>query len=883
MLLLWAPSLYGDFLWFGALGYESVFLTIFGYRVALFLITFLVSLGVLYGSYRAAIRNVGGEAGMVKKSVYLGSILLLAFLFGIRYMAEWAVVIRFQNANQFGVTDPIYGREVAFYVFSLPIIRLVVGFLFFLTVVGLLVTLAVYAGEFGLTTQETPGGTEVVFDPLEFLGNVRSKAFGHVMAYVGAGLVLVGIGYIIDRWELLYSTRGTVFGMGATDQTIFQPLLVLLAITAIVGGLVIVANYRIRDPRAFYIPVAILIGFLILGTVAGAAYQGLVVEPDEFNKETDYIENEIEYTNKAFGLDRIEERDFEVQEEISADVIEDNPGTVDNIRLWDSRPLLTTYNELQIFRTYYQFTDVDVDRYEIEGEETQVMLSPREIDFEALPSESQTWVNRHLVYTHGYGLAMSPVGTTTEEGLPELYIRDIPPNSTVDLEVTQPRIYYGEETDTYTIVSSGTRELDYPSGGENVYTKYNGGGGVPIDSTARKLLFAAKFGDPQIFLSDSVTTDSQIQFNRDIQTRVREIAPFLEYDDDPYMVVSNGKLYWIYDAYTTTDKYPYSNRVTFKGDSTNYVRNSVKVVVDAHTGETNFYVVEEDDPLIQTYRDAFPDLFKDFEDMPTDLQKHVRYPEDAFRIQAQLYLQYHMKDPNVFYNQEDRWRIPDEVTRGNRVSMEPYYIIMSFPGEENAEFVMIQPYIPEGRENMIGWLAARSDQPNYGRLQAYLFSKQELIFGPMQIESRIDQNTDISQRITLWSQAGSNVIRGNLLAIPIDDTILYVEPLFLESQEAGALPELKRVIVAQGDELTMQPSLDESLAVRFGTARPSQPGPPGQGIPPAQLARLQSLYDEAQQALQQGDFETYAEKITEIGQVLEEAEAQQPDNSTAEG
>jgi len=881
IVLLWFPAVYGDYLWFGTIGYQPVFLTILGYKVGVFLLAFLLSFAVLYGSYRIARRNAGRDGGQIEGGLFLLAIGMLSFLFGIRYMADWAVILRFLNAVPFGVSDPIYGQEVSFYVFTLPFVNLVVGFVLWLVVVGLLAALAVYAGSFGLQERETPAGREIVFDPLAFLSNVRANAFGQVMAYVGLALVLLGVRYYIDRWELLYSTRGAVFGMGATDQAIFQPLLGLLAATAVLGGIAIVANYWLRDPRVFYVPIAILVGFLILGSVAGAAYQGFVVEPDEFNKEVDYIENEIAFTNDAFALDRIQEREFPVREEVSAEVIENNPGTIDNVRLWDPRPLLTTYNELQIFRTYYTFEDVDVDRYMIDGEETQVMISPREIDFEALPPESQSWVNRHLVYTHGFGVAMSPVGKTTGEGLPELYIRDIPPNSSVGIEVTQPRIYYGENTDTYTVVNTRTRELDYPSGGQNVYTNYEGSGGVPLDSTFRKVLYGAKFGDVQIFLSDSVTTNSKLQFNRDIQTRVRAIAPFLEYDSDPYIVVANGRLYWIYDAYTTTDKYPYSQRVDFKGQPTNYVRNSVKVVVDAYTGETTFYVAEDDDPIIQTYRNAFPGLFEDFDSMPTALQSHVRYPEDAFSVQANMFLNYHMKDPKVFYNKEDAWNIPDEVTRGSRIKMEPYYIIMSFPGEEEPEFVMIQPYIPRGKQNMIGWLAARSDQPNYGNLQAYLFSKQQLVFGPMQIESRIDQDTEISQRITLWSQAGSSVIRGNLLAIPIDDTILYVEPLFLESQETGSLPELKRVIVAQGDQLTMQPTLEEALAVRFGTA-PDQPPASGDGVSPAQIERLQTLYDEADAALREGDFETYAERITEIGRILDRMEAQTPDNSTAE-
>lgn len=874
------PSLYGDYLWFGGVGYEQVFLTILGYRIGLFVLTAGISFGVLYASYYVAVRNLQGLTTIRPPWTYLVGIVIVSVLIGVRYAVAWDTVLRFQHATSFGVVDPVYGKDVAFYVYTLPFLNLVVGFVLLLAVAGLGVALAVYVRPFAVAERETPTGeTSVEFDIVRFVANLREHAYRHAVTYVGVFVMVLGAKFYLDRFELLYSTRGAVFGIGATDATIFQPLLWLLAASAVVGGLVILAGGWLRDDRAVYVPIAILIGFILIGNGAGAVYQNFVVEPDEFNKEEQFIENEIEFTNRAYALDRINEREFPVADTITKEQIDANPGTIENVRLWDPRPLLTTYNELQIFRTYYTFDDVDVDRYEIDGEKTEVMISAREVEFEALSPESQTWVNRHLVYTHGFGVVMSPVGKVTGEGLPELYIKDIPPNSSVDVDVTQPRIYYGERSTDYAVVKTKTRELDYPSGGENVYTEYDADGGVVLDSVIKELVYSIKFGAPQIILSDSITRDSRIQFNRDIQTRAPTIAPFLDYDRDPYIVTSNGKLYWIYDAYTTTDGYPYSREIRFKGQRTNYVRNSVKVVIDAHTGETTYYVAEPNDPVLQTYAKAFPGLFEDIDTMPDDLRRHVRYPEDAFRVQAGLYLDYHMRDPQVFYNKEDSWRIPDEVSRGEQIPMDPYYIIMSFPGSDDAEFVMIQPYIPRGRENMIGWLAARSDRPNYGSMEAFLFSKQRLIFGPMQIESRIDQDAAISQQITLWSQSGSSVIRGNLLAIPIADTVIYIEPLFLESKEQGALPELKRVILAQGDEVTMQPTLEDALAVRFGTARGEEPVGPGTGISQAELERARQLYAEAQAALEEGDFVTYAEKITELGAYLEELD--QTGNETA--
>jgi uncharacterized membrane protein (UPF0182 family) len=719
------PALYGDYLWFVAVGQSSVFLTIIAYRIGLFVVTAGLAFLVLYVSYRVALRNVHELTDGLPPWTYPAGIVVVTALIGLFYAGKWDIVLRYLHATSFGVTDPIYGRDVAFYVYGLPVFNLIVGYLMLLTVAGLVLSLSIYARPFALSEREVDAGTADAagdaFDIMAYLSYLREHAYAHVVAYLGILLVLLGAKFALDRYELVYSTRGTVFGIGATDAAVFQPLLGVLAVTAVLGGLVILVNARFQDSRAVYVPIAVLIGLLLVGQAAGFVYQEYVVEPDEFNKEEQHIENEIEFTNRGYALDRIEEREFPVSETLTREQIDNNPGTIENIRLWDPRPLLTTYNELQIFRTYYQFTDVDIDRYEIEGQERQVMVSAREIEFEALPAESQSWVNRHLVYTHGFGVAMSPVSTVTAEGLPELYIKDIPPNSSVGIEVTQPRIYYGEATTDYAIVNTETRELDYPRGGENVYTTYDGGGGVRLGSTLRKLVYAIKFTDPQIVLSDSVTERSRLQFNRDIGTRAPTIAPFLEYDDDPYVVVSNGKLYWIYDAYTTTDQYPYSNRVRFKGQRTNYVRNSVKVVIDAHTGETTYYVADDTDPLIQTYGKAFPGLFEDFEDMPADLREHVRYPEDAFQVQANLYLNYHMKAPQVFYNKEDAWRVPDEVARGEQIPMEPYYVIMTFPGEESPEFVMIQPYIPRGRENMIGWLAARSDPRTTGHFSRSSF------------------------------------------------------------------------------------------------------------------------------------------------------------------
>ena len=874
-----AVGLYGDYLWFVGLGYESVFVKRLLYRTASFIVAGGVALVALYASYRVAVRNIRDYTPYEPSPAPKVAVGGLALLVGLLFAGAWEVPLRYLHATDFGVTEPLHGMDAAFYVFTLPLVNLVLGYLATLIVVAGGFAVALYGYHFGLEEYEEVVGDmqreTLEFDPVSFTRRFARLAYGHGSVLVGALLLVLGLNFWINRYELVFSTRGTVFGAGATDVTVFLPLLGFLAVVGVVGGLANVANARIGNDQALYVAVGALIVFALVGNVAGVLYQSYVVEPDEFNQEREYIANEIDLTRQGFALDRIDERQFSVAPNISAREIADNPGTIDNVRLWDYRPLRTTYNELQIFRTYYNFNDVDIDRYTVDGRERQVMLSARELDFEALPPQSKSWVNRHLVYTHGYGVAMSPVNEVSAEGLPSLWIKDIPPNSTVGLDVDRPAIYYGETTDDYAIVNTETRELDYPRGDQNAYTTYDGEGGVRLSSAVRELVYAARFGSPQILLSGSVTSESRIQFDRSIHDRVRRLAPFLEYDDDPYVVVHDGELKWIYDAYTTSSQFPYSERTPFKGDRVNYVRNSVKVVVDAYSGETTFYVAEQDDPVIEAYRGIFPSLFRDLGEMPEDLRDNVRYPEDAFSVQSEQYLDYHMTDPNVFYNKEDQWRVPNEQARGNTIRMEPYYIMMTLPGEQEPEFVQILPYIPRGRENMIGWLAARSDPPNYGEFRSFQFSKQELIFGPQQIESRIDQDTEISQRITLWSQSGSNVIRGNLLAIPIADTILYVEPLFLEGEGQGALPELKRVIVAQGDRLTMQPTLETALDVLVGEAAPRPEGPgnvtaPGRAVPPEDLRELERLYREARQALRDGDFATFGDRLDAIGRRLNE-------------
>jgi uncharacterized membrane protein (UPF0182 family) len=610
---------------------------------------------------------------------------------------------------------------------------------------------------------------------------------------------------------------------------------------------------------------------ILLGSIYPAIVQKFVVEPSELGRETPYIERNINFTRLAFGLDKIEERDLPVELAPSEQDLAKNSATMNNIRLWDYRPLKDTYNQIQSIRLYYDFTDIDVDRYRIDGSYRQVLLGAREISPEKLASEAQTWINQRLQFTHGYGVALSPVNEISEEGLPNLWVKDVPPIGKIEIE--RPEIYYGEKTNNYVIVNTKAEEFDYPKGDINVYARYAGESGINLDSFIRRLVYAWEFGDINILISGELTPESSLLYRRNIQQRVWHLAPFLMLDRDPYIVIADGKLFWIQDAYTVSGRHPYS-QPTPRG--INYIRNSVKVVISAYDGSVTFYLVDPEDTLASTYAAIFPALFTPLEEMPPSLRAHLRYPEDLFQIQVGRYQTYHMQDPRVFYNKEDLWTIPTETYADAERPVEPYYVIMMLPGEEQEEFLLMLPFTPTQKDNMITWLAARSDGDKYGKLIAYNFPKDKLVYGPRQIEARIDQDPTISSQLTLWGQKGSQVIRGNLLVIPIEKSVLYVEPIYLQA-ERGQLPELKRVIVASGNRIVMEPTLAQSLSAIYAGLPPEPPpeGPLPPSPPPeapaglAELAQLaQEHYVKAQEYLKAGDWASWGEELKKMEEAL---------------
>jgi len=783
---------------------------------------------------------------------------ILGILIAATEVSSWDVFLRFFYHVPYGRNDPVYGKEIGFYLFSLPAYVVLKNWLLLTLATGALLAGAVYwLHEDVDFSQQRP--------------SISPTAVAHGSALLGLFFAVKAWSYVLDRFLLLYGDNGVVVGASFTDVHLALPVLWLLIGLAAIAAFLSWANLRVRTYKLPLAAAVLVFGTsLVLAEALPAVFQRVYVRPNELQLEKPYIQSNIALTQEAYNLHQVTVKSFPAEQNLTVDTLGSNQATIDNIRLWDWQPLMDTYAQLQEIRTYYRFHDVDVDRYWLDGVYQQVMLSARELKSTLLPTNAQTWVNRHVLFTHGNGVIMSPVTRKSGEGLPIFYLQNIPPAATGGPPIEEPRIYYGEETDTYVIVKGSTPEFDYPNGKDNVYATYEGTGGVAVGGIARRVLFAWYFEDLNILISDYITDSSRILFRRTIQERVRTIAPFLRLDHDPYIVVADGRLFWIQDAYTTSDYFPYAQPLPSLG--INYIRNSVKVVVDAYNGTVDFYLADASDPIAATYRRIFPELFKPMAAMPQALQKHIRYPEDLFLIQAQMYRAYHMDSAEVFYNREDLWQFPRQPG-GETATMVPYYIIMRLPGEPQAELFLMLPMAPAQRQNMIAWLAARCDPPHYGELIVYDFPKDKLVFGPFQIEARINQDTEISRQLSLWNQLGSRVIRGHLIVIPIENSILYVSPLYLRA-ETGQLPELKRVIAAYGDRVVMEETLALALAALF--REPASPAPGAPARPPtpgAETDRAREAlghYDRAMEQLKTGDWGAFGAELDKLRSLLEE-------------
>ncbi len=878
--LAFMPSWIQKWLWMRQLNYAGIFWTLFSVRWELFCAAFVIALlyvginlrlaakisaafqvGSLRGETALAMR-LGGQIPPKVLKLAMGAMAVIAGLFfAFLYYGQWDTYLRFRYGGSFGLSDPLFGADAGFYVFRLPFYELLQNSLTMLAVITLLAVLACYA-YFGLP---------------QFSGSRKQmqawsvKTAPHLSILFCVLVASWGWGFYLDHFELLYSTQGVVYGAGYTaDHVTRIAYWIVLAAAVALCALLVLNIFRPRF-RAIVIASGIYVALFIVAVwIVPALFQRFMVQPNELARETPYLKNNIAFTRTAFSLDKIQETSYPALADLTPEMIARNQDTIQNIRLWDYRPLLQMYQQAQEIRLYYQFYNVDVDRYHLPDGYHQVMLSTRELSPD-LPAQAQTWVNEKLQFTHGFGMVMSFVSKTMGGGFPQYVLQNIPPESSYGLSVKQPAIYYGESMPGYRIVATGVKEFDYPKGNQNVYTSYAGTGGIPLDSLWKRLLFTWTQADVNVLFTSYLQPESKIQIWRRVQERVQQIAPFLRLDNDPYAVVSEGKQYWIQDAYTVSDHFPYStpHAAAFQ-EGLNYIRNSVKVVVDMYDGTVQFYVMDPNDPVLGVYRQAFPGVFKDLNQLSPDLKAHLRYPQDLFSIQADQYRTFHMTDPQVYYNREDLWVLPQEQYAGKVAPMEPYYILMKLPGSDQLEYLLMTPFTPQKRNNMISWLAAQCDFPAYGKMLFYELPKDKLIYGPMQIEAMIDQNTAIAAQLTLWDQKGSRVIRGNLIAVPIENSFLYVVPVYLTA-EGTDFPQLKRVIVISGDKVAMEPTLDEAIQSVFGTEQPGISAQvPGTAAPAGhpELGQARAQFDDAQKAMQQGNWGDFGKSMEALKRLL---------------
>lgn len=916
VLLIGCAGFLTNWMWFDSLGYEKVFWTKFLSQLEIGVPVFLAAM-LLVRIYLKSLKKhyfIEIESHEIPDEKRLNKIswgmsVVFGLLVGLTAGAStWMDFRQFANATSFGLKDPLFHLDISFYVFKLSFLtkanNIVLGI-----VVGVVIITLLYYGILMMVRTpdmfewepeepedpETSGENAIPFTrksrkkPSEKrtldLNNSNMSQLLHIasgkLTLLGIIFyVMVAMDFLMRQFDLLHVHTGAVYGAGFTDVNVKLWVYRLIMALSIVGAVTLCHHMHRKEPKKLVrIPIAI-VAVGLLGGVVSFAVQNLLVSPDEINKESKYLERNISFTRHAYGLDNIKVEEFPAEQNLNRQAIRDNSQTITNIRINDYEPVQDFYNQTQSIRQYYDFNDVDIDRYNINGEQTQTFLAAREINESKI---SSTWINRHLKYTHGYGAAVSRVDAVTASGQPDIIVKNIPPESEAkDIEITRPEIYFGELTNDYVIVNTDEQEFDYPNGNENSYSMYKGKAGIKLNLLNR-ILFSVREGSMKLLVSSNVNSDSRIIINRNIKDRVEKLMPYLSYEKDPYMTVVNGKLYWIVDAYTTSSYYPYSEPYSGEVGSTNYIRNSVKVVVDAYNGDTTFYVVDEDDPVARTYQKIYPTLFKDGKDMPEGIRKHIRYPNSLLKIQAGVYTKYHMDQVKVFYQDEDLWDIAHQIYGTEEKEMNPSYFIFELPDEKKAEFINMIPFTPKSKQNMTAIMMARNDGNRYGQLLVYKFPKNKTVYGPMQIEAQIDQNTEISKEFSLWNSSGSKYRRGDLFVIPINHSIMYVEPVYLEASNQ-AIPEMKRVIVAYGDKIAYESTLEDALADLFGedensgqsqcASASSGKKNSGKSNTKELIQKANEAYENAVNAQKSGNWKKYGDYLDELEKYLNQLEDQ---------
>lgn len=914
VLLIGCAGFLTNWMWFDSLGYEKVFWTKFLSQLEIGVPVFLVAM-LLVRIYLKSLKKhyfIEVESHEIPDEKRLNKIswgmsVVFGLLVGLTAGAStWMDFRQFANATSFGLKDPLFHLDISFYVFKLAFLtkgnNIVLGIVVGVVIITLLyygILITVRTPDMFEWEPEEPEGPETSGEnTIPFTRKYRKKPSEKrtldlnndnmiQLLHIASGkLTLLGIvfylmvamDFLMRQFDLLHVHTGAVYGAGFTDVNVKLWVYRLIMVLSIVGAVTLCHHMHRKEPKKLVrIPIAI-VAVGLLGGVVSFAVQNLLVSPDEINKESKYLERNISYTRHAYGLDNIKVEEFPAEQNLNRQAIQDNSQTITNIRINDYEPVQDFYNQTQSIRQYYDFNDVDIDRYNIDGEQTQTYLAAREINESKI---SSTWINRHLKYTHGYGAAVSRVDAVTASGQPDIIVKNIPPESEAkDIDITRPEIYFGELTNDYVIVNTDEQEFDYPNGNENSYSTYKGKAGIKLNLLNR-ILFSVREGSMKLLVSSNVNSDSRIIINRNIKDRVEKLMPYLSYEKDPYMTVVNGKLYWIVDAYTTSSYYPYSEPYSGEVGSTNYIRNSVKVVVDAYNGDTTFYVVDQDDPVARTYQKIYPTLFKDVKEMPEGIRKHIRYPNSLLKIQAGVYTKYHMDQVKVFYQDEDLWDIAHQIYGTEEKEMDPSYFIFELPDEKKAEFINMIPFTPKSKQNMTAIMMARNDGNRYGQLLVYKFPKNKTVYGPMQIEAQIDQNTEISKEFSLWNSSGSKYRRGDLFVIPINNSIMYVEPVYLEASNQ-AIPEMKRVIVAYGDKIAYESTLEDALADLFGedenggqsqsASASSGKNNSGKSNTKELIQKANEAYENAVNAQKSGNWKKYGDYLDELEKYLNQLE-----------
>lgn len=877
-LLLLSTNLIVDLQWFSEINYLNIYLIKIKAVAVLSIPIFLVSFLILYIYFKSLKKNIIEVVGSEYLKFYkIGTIIaniIISMILAISTAAtNWMEILRFLNSKDFNQVDPIFNMDISFYMFKLPILKSLYNSLFAILFIIVVITLVIY---FAMSIKNPIRGNNIVIDIKSKGEGIKSFAGKQLAITSGAILLLLAIGYVFNAYSLVYSSRGVAYGASYTDVKVTLLFYRVISVTAIVAAILVAISIWRKKYKPIVYSVGLIVVLIGLQPIFSIVIQQFIVKSNEMEFEIPYLKYNIDATKKAYNIDKMEVKNFEPSKEIKTDKLNNNKDIIDNLKVNSAEPVLNFYKQVQLIKNYYTFNDVDTDRYDINGENTQVFIAPREIN----TSEMPVWQNKHLRYTHGYGVTMSKVNEVTEEGQPSFVMKDIPTDNNTDIKLDNPRIYFGENTKDYAIVNTTVAEFDYPTGESENNFSYDGEAGINMNLMNR-ILFSIYEQNPKILISSAINSNSKILINRDIMSRVKKIAPFLDYDEDPYPVINDGKLLWVIDGYTVSDRYPFSEPY----EGVNYIRNSVKVIIDAYSGDINFYIVDEKDPVIQNYSAIFKGLFKNISELPEGIQEHFRYPQEIFGLQSKVLAKYHTDDAVKLFTQEDLWDVSSDILNPNKddkdakkeVPVEALYLMSRLPGEKDLKMMLFEYFNMSGKQNMVSLLGAQMDKDNYGNLVMYKFPQQRAIYSPYLFKNRILQDPNISKEISLWEGKGSEVVYGDIIIVPIEDSLLYLNTIYLKASTEHSMPEMKRVVMSNGDKIVIEANVEKALEKLFNyksegeviSEKPTEEGATTEASGSSnEIKQVAELFNKAMEAQKNGNWATYGDYINKLGDTL---------------